>query len=254
MSPSTEQRENRELAAELKFVVARPLGQRIQEWMRLHLEPDPNAQGEQHDTYQITSLYFDTEQFDVFHRKGSFGRSKYRIRRYGEAEVAFLERKLKTRGLVSKRRSAVQLSELELLTCPEANRHWKGYWYHQRLKIRQLRPICEITYHRTARIAMTSSGLSRMTLDDGIRAVPLARLMFDGSAHGQLLLKDQMIVELKYRSEIPALFRGMIEQFGLTPQPVSKYRLAAARLGLVPVSASNLSANASLDSSVCPSS
>jgi hypothetical protein len=37
----------------------------------------------------------------VFHRRGSFGRSKYRIRRYGEAQVGFLERKLKTRGLLT---------------------------------------------------------------------------------------------------------------------------------------------------------
>ena len=107
MSPSTDLRENREFASELKFVISRPLAEQIRVWGGARLAPDPNAPGESNDAYRIASLYFDTPHFDVYHRNGSFGRSKYRIRRYDASEVAFLERKLKTRGLVSKRRTVV---------------------------------------------------------------------------------------------------------------------------------------------------
>src|SRR5213083_985669 len=113
LSSSTELRENREFASEIKFLVGPVLADQIRHWARARLAPDPNAEEEALGAYQITSLYFDTEQSDVFHRRGSFGRSKYRIRRYGQSEVAFLERKLKTRGFLTKRRSIVKLDELE---------------------------------------------------------------------------------------------------------------------------------------------
>lgn len=84
LSPSLDVRESREFASEIKFQVADFAGEAVLEWARAHLSPDPNAaNGEQNDAYQITSIYFDTEEYDVYHRNGSFGRSKYRVRRYG---------------------------------------------------------------------------------------------------------------------------------------------------------------------------
>ena len=233
MSPSTEQRENRELAAEIKFLVPLTVAEQIRAWSRLHLLPDPNASGEAGDGYQITSLYFDTEKFDVFHRKGSFGRSKYRIRRYGPNETAFLERKLKTRGLVSKRRSTVQIEELDRLAAVEPDDQWSGYWYHRRLLARRLRPVCQITYSRTARFSMTPAGPIRLTMDDAVRTVPVDGLEFRSLHEGVTLAKNQIIIELKYCRETPVLFKRMIDEFALTPQSLSKYRLAAAALGLV---------------------
>ena len=112
MSPSTDLREHREFASEIKFLVTRSLAEQIRAWARARLSPDPNASGAANDAYRITSLYFDTVHFDVFHRRGSFARSKHRIRRYGASGMAFLERKLKTRGLLTKRRSPVALDEL----------------------------------------------------------------------------------------------------------------------------------------------
>src|SRR5688572_28698767 len=108
MSPSINGRENREFASEMKFLVSPALAEQIRGWARAQLSPDPYAGGEAGDSYPITSLYFDTEKFDVFHRRGSYGRSKLRVRRYGQGAVVFLERKLKTRGLLTKRRSMVR--------------------------------------------------------------------------------------------------------------------------------------------------
>ena len=240
MSPSTEQRENREFASEIKFLVPRSLHEKIRDWARARLSPDPNASSDLGDAYRITSLYFDTEQFDVFHRKGSYGRSKYRIRRYGPSETAFLERKLKTRGLVSKRRSVVRIDELERLANGEPNRDWAGYWYHQRLLARRLAPICEIAYRRTARVSMTGAGPIRLTLDEDIRAVAANRLAFNGAHEGQLLSASHIILELKYRLEMPAPFKELVEEFQLKSQPISKYRLAAVALGLVTEAAENV--------------
>ncbi len=232
MSPATELRENREFASEIKFLVSPSLADQIRDWARGRLAPDPNAAGEAGDAYPVASLYFDTGQFDVFHRKGSFARSKYRVRRYGQSAITFLERKLKTRGLLTKRRSIVKLDELERLANANLERGWAGYWFHRRLLARGLEPLCQISYHRTARIAMTQYGPIRLTLDEHLRALPAAGLWFS-EQKGTCLLENQNILELKYRCEMPILFKYLVEEFALNPQPISKYRLGAAALGLV---------------------
>ncbi len=251
MSPSTDKRENREFASELKFMVPRARAPQIRDWARERLAPDPNADGESGDGYQIRSLYFDTEHFDVFHRQGSFGRSKYRIRRYGPSELVFLERKLKTRGLVSKRRSLVKIDEINRLAKAEVDAHWTGCWYHQRLLVRSLRPVCEISYYRTARVSMTSLGPIRLTLDDRIRASIINGMALNGEHEGVTLAADHLILELKYLVEMPVLFKLLVEEFALNPQPVSKYRLAMVALGYVAQPVMKAPAPGELEPSVC---
>lgn len=234
MSPSLDLRENREFATEVKFLVPQFVGEEILEWARGRLSPDPHATDGTVDSYQITSLYFDTEQFDVFAQNGSFGRTKYRIRRYGPSQIAFLERKLKTRGLVTKRRAAVELDELARLNEPEVEPGWPGFWFHQRLLARRLRPVCQIGYRRTARVSMTTYGTIRLTLDHDIQVRPIQELVFDDRTPATPLLNDQVIIEMKFRVALPSAFKEVVERFALSPKRISKYRLAAVALGFVP--------------------
>jgi hypothetical protein len=156
--------------------------------------------------------------------------------------VAYLERKLKTRGLLTKRRSLVKLDELERLSDVDPVRDWAGYWFHRRLLARGLGPVCQISYARTARVAMTHNGPIRLTLDDNLRAVPADRLSFCDQT-GEIILEHRIVLELKFRYEMPVLFKNLVEEFALNPQPFSKYRLAAAALGLVANPISNTSEN-----------
>jgi hypothetical protein len=243
MSPSTDLRENREFANELKFQVTHLIAEQVRDWARSCLLPDPNAAEGLTDAYYITSLYFDTERLDVFRRNGSYGRSKYRIRRYGPSDFVFLERKLKTKGLVTKRRAAVTLDDLERLAAPETVANWKGKWYHDRLLARRLQAICQISYRRTARVAMTDLGPVRLTLDEDIHALPAQGVKFVNGHAGERLSEDRVIIELKYRGTMPVIFKQLIETFALNPQPVSKYRLAVVALGF----ASPLVPKAALD-------
>ena len=79
---------------------------------------------------------------------------------------------------------------------------------------------------------MTRYGPIRLTLDENLRALPAAGLWFS-EQNGTCLLENQHILELKFRCEMPVLFKYLVEEFALNPQPVSKYRLAVAALGLV---------------------
>ncbi len=233
MSPSTEVQETRQLASEIKFMVDPALAEEIRGWARARLSPDPNAEGEAGDTYRITTLYFDTERFDVYHRNGSYGRSKLRVRRYNLCEGAFLERKLKTRDLVGKRRSFVALEELSRLAGNEPDRSWTGFWFHRRLVARELKPVCQISYLRTARVATTDYGTIRLTIDEDIRTLGIKEPVFDQASQGALVTDGNLILELKYVVHVPAVFKQLVQEFKLNPEPVSKYRFAAAALGFV---------------------
>ena len=225
-------REQRAFAAELKFLVAPDLGDAIRDWARVHLSADPHGTGDHHDAYTTTSLYTDTSAQDVYRKAGSYGRSKYRIRRYGVSDVAFLERKLRTRSLLSKRRTPVPVFEVpRLLESPEALEGWNGAWFARRVAARHLAPVCQVSYDRVARVTQTPYGLARLTVDSGLRARVNTTWGFsDGSLTA--VLDARCIVEMKFLVAMPAVFKRALMEFGLEPMTVSKYRLSVEGLGL----------------------
>jgi hypothetical protein len=226
-------RETRAAAAEIKFLISPTLAPRLLDWARTHLEADSHGTGPFGDEYDISSLYFDTSHYDVFRRRSSFGRAKYRIRRYGASDVVFLERKLRKPGLLIKRRTMAPLAALDLLQAEDGPAGWGGEWFRRRLQVRRLQPVCEVAYHRTARTIETDEGLARMTLDRNLRVAAATEARF-GSDGAVSFLEDQLVLELKYRTRLPAIFRGLVEGFALETATASKYRLSMTTLGHAP--------------------
>lgn len=217
--------------AELKFVVDAATGAQVRDWARTRLAGDPHGAGPFTDEYRVTSVYLDTEGRDVYHRRGSYGRSKYRIRRYQDDTQVFLERKLRNGGLLAKRRTTIDLATLPLLAVPGALNGDGTAWFRRRVALRALQPICQVSYLRTARVGATPDGPARLTLDNDMRAVPSDQFTFQARP-GTAFLDGSMILELKYRGLLPAVFRQLVEEFKLAPQRSSKYRAAAQTLGL----------------------
>lgn len=231
---STEIRENRAFAAEIKFFVPSDRVDAVRDWARARLRPDPYGGGPFGDCYQTNSLYFDTLDFDVFRRRGSYGRSKYRIRRYGDATELFFERKLKTHEHVTKRRSIVDIRELRRVAGAEPQKGWAGHWFHRRVLARELGVVCQIAYERTALVHSNGHGPIRMTLDRNVRALATTDLAFGSLAGKPELTGDQGILELKFYHALPPVFEEMIDRFGLASCPISKYRIAIKHLHLSP--------------------
>jgi hypothetical protein len=226
-------RDIRPFAREMKFLVAPTLAAKIREWARLHLGADPNGSGAFRDEYPTTSVYFDTEQLDVLHRRGSFGRSKYRIRRYGADDLVFLERKLREPAVLAKRRTRTALTSLARLDELAPNRLWDGHWFYARVAARKLRPVCQVSYRRMARLGLASGSVIRLTLDEALTSQDCSCAGFrDGP--GVPMGDGRQILELKYSQQPPVLFKHLVEEFGLIPQPASKYRFGMAALGRVP--------------------
>lgn len=227
-------RETRAFASEIKFLITPAMAPRLLDWARRHLEPDPHGQGRFGDEYDTTTLYFDTPHLDVFHRRGSFARAKYRVRRYGHEEWVFLERKLRRPGVLSKRRTMVPHAALTCLEAPDLPADLQGAdWFRRRLTLRSLAPVCQVSYRRTAREVETSEGPARLTFDSRLRAVEIGTPSFTTSP-GVPVGEGLLILELKYRQYMPSLFRRLVEEFALRTETASKYRLGIAALGCVP--------------------
>jgi hypothetical protein len=225
MTPDT--RETRASACEIKFVIDERQAPAIRDWARASMRPDPHGTGAFGDGYTTSTLYFDTRQLDVFNRRDSFGRAKYRVRRYGDGNSVFFERKLRQPRVLIKRRTLDSIATLAYLETNDVNADWAGQWFHRRLLVRRLRPVCQVTYDRMARIASTAEGLVRLTLDSDLRATGIEAPAFAADA-GDRFFSGRNILELKYHARVPALFRRLIEEFALTPTTASKYRLGVA--------------------------
>lgn len=228
MSPHA--RETRPFASEVKFIVDQATGATIRDWVRRRMEADPHGAGPFNDEYRTTSLYFDTDNGDVFHQRRSFGRCKYRVRRYGALPYVFLERKLRKPGILVKRRTTIDIEDLSRLVDGTSDAGWPGDWFQRRVALRQIHPVCQLSYARIARFARTIEGPVRLTLDSDVRVARADEPRF-GDERGRSVLDDRMVLELKYRRHVPAIFKEIVEAFALEPRRASKYRLGIAALG-----------------------
>ncbi|MFT3906848.1 MAG: polyphosphate polymerase domain-containing protein [Steroidobacteraceae bacterium] len=221
---ATLQRDTREEACELKCLLEASVAEAVMDWARAHLQPDPNLRPGR-DSYQVSSIYLDTRERDVLRRRGSYARSKYRVRRYDDADTVFVERKTKTRQLVNKRRELLPLAALPaagLLGAADS-----ASWFWRRARVRGLAPVYVVQYQRFACVGTSAYGPLRLTLDSDLLAWPTAALQFAPQPASRALVASLRILELKYRQVLPVEFRSLIAQFALTTRDISKYQLAA---------------------------
>lgn len=215
---------------EIKFLLDEAAAARVTEWARVHMGRDPVAACDEHERYPVHSVYLDTPTLGVFGRNGALRTRKYRLRRYGNEDTIWLERKAKIDGRVKKRRTAIGETELVCLYDQPPPPHWPGQWFRRRVRLRQLQPVCAVTYERFARIGLTPEGPIRLTLDRTIGGCGLQSAGMNGweVPRGSLAelqrLSGLCILELKYPMSLPAIFKGVISDFSLEPLKVSKFR------------------------------
>ncbi|HKB01658.1 MAG TPA: polyphosphate polymerase domain-containing protein [Gemmataceae bacterium] len=220
-------------AFEVKFLLTEAEAREMEQRLRRRLVPDPHGDPARGGAYRVTSVYFDTAAFDVYRRSQGHRRRKFRVRRYGTGPTAYLERKTKSAQQVRKRRTALPLAELARLAA-EVSPDWPGAWFVRRLGLRNLRPVCRVTYERLALVGQTPDGPLRATFDRAAVGGPADGPVPDPVADGPRLLNGDVIGELKFLGAMPALFKSLVEDLRLTPGPVSKYRRCVEAAGLAP--------------------
>lgn len=211
---------------ERKFLVTEARAREVIAWAARHLRPDPHAAPAGGGAYRVTSLYLDTADFAVYRRHGSYGRAKYRVRRYDDATSVFLERKCKVKGRVRKRRTLVGAEELAQLAGDPPPADWPARWFARRVGVRGLVPTCLVSYHRVAHVGDGPRGSIRLTIDRDFLCRPASRFEVPLVADGEVLFAGQAVVELKFRGAMPAPFKALVREHGLIPAAASKYRSA----------------------------
>ncbi len=216
MSPSLASDASGGDAYEVKYRLTTTEAERVQAWARERLTPDPHGEG---GVYRTTSLYLDTPVLDIYHKTPGYRRSKYRLRRYDSEEWVHLERKIRRGDRVRKSRDAIALADVPRLLDSDGG----GAWFGPLVRQRALRPICWISYARTAFTAVTSSGPVRLTLDREVVGATASTWTVPSSVEGRKLLLGEVILELKFRSSLPALFHDLLAALPSRQVGVSKY-------------------------------
>ncbi|MFM7151384.1 MAG: polyphosphate polymerase domain-containing protein [Gemmataceae bacterium] len=203
----------------------------LEKWAHDRLQPDPHGQD---GSYQVTTLYCDTPELDVYHRRQGYRRKKYRLRRYGEAYEIFLERKKRKGDRVRKKRMSVPEAEVAMLEEEVVPENWEGAWFHQQIRVARLQPVCRVSYTRQAFFGGTPQSPLRLTLDRELVVASHENWHVKKIASGsQNLLPERVLLEIKFLEALPPLFRELLA--GLPPDSgrVSKYRLGMRSLGVV---------------------
>ena len=157
-----------------------------------------------------------------------------------ENKKNFVERVFQKGVVVRKRRVGVDDADLALRLTSMDGADWEGGWFRDRLDQQCLRPVCQVTYQRFARMKATDEGTVRLTIDSRLTGrlahewqVPSSPLDEASQPGGIPLLKDQRILELKFRGAMPVQFRRLIEEQQLQVTSFSKYRTSVE--GCVPL-------------------
>jgi hypothetical protein len=212
------------LAYEMKFLLDEVRAREVERLIAGQLAPDPHGEPALGNAYRIATIYCDTPEFDVFRRLGVHRRRKYRLRRYGDESLLYLERKTKRGERVRKRRSTIDRCELAALSGYSADAEWAGNWFRKQLVRRRLEPACCVRYLRTAYIGMGDEGPLRLTFDRHIRGTLVNGWELNPASDGAPVWEGLVVCEFKFRGSLPGAFKSAIKALALAPSGASKYR------------------------------
>jgi hypothetical protein len=224
-SPALQSPASLELPAyEMKFILSEKQAKDIEACLSDVLVVDGHDLSTVGGGYQITTLYTDTDLFDVFYHEKPFRRHKYRLRRYGTEPLVYLERRSRWRDRIKKQRNTIRNEEMSLFSDDHSPADWAGHWFHRRLIEGDLHPVCRVSYRRNAYFCDSGENAMRLTFDREVRgcaAEDWAVAPFEG---GLPVVEGQVICEVKFCSVMPPRFKQIVRDFELRPTRISKYR------------------------------
>lgn len=221
---------------EFKYCLPDSLALRILDDLTDFMDWDPYVKDQPEKFYQVSSLYFDTANFDCYHEKlsGIKDRKKLRLRTYavevGPKTPVFMEIKRKSDMVILKDRLVTDYQHcfdfvdkgqahqlIAHLSPPEQELFKEFFW----LKTHNcLLPKIMVVYKRQPLFSKIDPGF-RITFDSQIRAYPARHLSF--SEEAAEVFKDGTVMELKYNNTIPAWFHQIVVKYQLNRQAFSKY-------------------------------
>jgi SPX domain protein involved in polyphosphate accumulation len=225
---------------ELKYLLTREQHDQFAEILPEYLSTD--ASGDGRGRYNITSLYYDTEDYKAYWDKieGHRFRRKVRVRVYGDTQVSpdtlcFVEIKQRLNKALQKKR--VYIPYREAVTLCGASRPVEGEADMSRAdretigEVRylqstlDLQPACIVSYNRQAFEGSEYDAGLRITFDTNLKGRTHDLSLLDrGYAHNQYFIPPEWsIMEIKVNYRVPYWLTEMIGKYRFTLRRISKY-------------------------------
>jgi SPX domain protein involved in polyphosphate accumulation len=224
---------------EYKYLIPVSKFQKIRDAIIPYFVPDKFALKNKSKEYTVRSLYFDTPRLQYYFEKveGAKNRKKVRIRvydNYAAGTIAFLEIKRKNGEHISKFRAPLLYQDLDklfeirdvknLIICNKSHKAIENAKMFLSYLIQDnLNPVSLVTYEREALVSKFDHSL-RITFDKNLRFLSSAQYknMFEEEKL-QKVLKDKVIIEIKFKNTMPTWLRDILIKYGLHRKSVSKY-------------------------------
>ncbi len=202
---------------EEKYLISLSQQHMLLEQCRTHLEDDEFKQ------FTVHNIYYDTSNDYLLRHsiaKTKF-KEKLRLRGYNDSDHVFLEKKIKYKGTVYKRRIKVNLDDIDQLPISKnsENQIERELYYF----IQRYHPVPKyyLGYKRTAYKGTQHKNL-RITFDTDI-TYRLDHLNIKDGLYGQKLINDdQVIMEIKTSNGMPLWLVNTLNQLKIYPISYSK--------------------------------
>lgn len=192
-----------------------------------HMQADDFAQS------TITSLYFDTENFQMIQDSlaKKHGKEKLRLRTYAAQprlnSPAFLEIKQKIDGVGYKYRVKTTPQEAVTALAGTGNSVTQDVRMTDQLALLQdryqtIQPRMLISYNRLSFKGKDDTAV-RVTLDRDLTYAPVTSLTLSSSAAIPLVTNNQLVMEIKVSDQLPTWLQTILAKYNLEKASFSKY-------------------------------
>lgn len=221
---------------ELKYIITKEQQAELVEHLHMHMNLD--TYGDNEGKYNIVSLYYESDDFDIYNETVNRlrFRQKLRLRVYDDANLAsssFIEVKQKFKNVVNKRRSVIPLHEAyDLLNRNDATdeqmlaTHASNYQILKEAvhfkQLYSLHPKSIVSYDRQAFTGINEPDL-RVTFDYNLRT-RADDLRVENGPYGELILDENLVIlEVKISNSVPFWLSRILSNMNLSKQGFSKY-------------------------------
>ena len=202
----------------------------LEQYQKIRAGLAPYMEADEHGRYTICNLYYDTPDFQLIRASldKPVYKEKLRMRSYGvpaDGDSVFVELKKKYKGVVYKRRTALEAGEaLDYLAgrcsprakdqiCREID--WFLGRYHPV-------PQVFIAYDREA-LAGLEDRVLRVTFDSDLRWRDTALDLRSGDGGERITSRDQILMEIEIPGSAPVWLSRLLSENSVFPTSFSKY-------------------------------
>ncbi len=223
---------------EFKYLIPETVALQVRSFVQQHLELDEFGIGRENLSYEVHSLYLDSDQWEIHHRtvNGDKNRFKLRVRYYNESPgtPVFFEIKRRMKDVILKQRGAVRREAAarilsgflpdpgDLTTDAIEDRvaieRFLVLMHHLRAK-----PKIHVAYDREAYVNSFDNEV-RVTLDRNVRGCsrPGGELLTH-MPDPYVATTDMVILELKFTGRFPVWYRDLVQCFDCFQSGAAKY-------------------------------